>query len=181
MSRVTRTYSPKIREQARALRRAGFSYSEIIAELGGDIPKNTLQGWVKDITLTTEQQERIKQKELEARTRGQLAGGQWNHEQKRQRLQAAEEWAEPISERVLQNREALLMTLAALWLGEGDKRDDVLGLGNSDPRIVRGWVDILRHSFDIDESKFSCQLLISERMPEQELKEFWSGITSGFA
>ncbi len=54
-----RSYAPEIRERARELRRAGLTYSEIIAELGGDIPPTTLQAWVADIELTTEQQANI--------------------------------------------------------------------------------------------------------------------------
>jgi hypothetical protein len=138
MGRRQGTYSPKIREQARHLRQQGFTYSEIIAELGGDIPKTTIQYWVRDIKLTTEQKARIKQKELDAAAQGRLKAAEWHREQKRKRLQQAEEWAAPIAEQVSQDRNALMLMAAALWLGEGEKRDDVLGFGNSDPRIIKG-------------------------------------------
>lgn len=82
MFRRTRLYPPELREQARELRRAGFTYSEIIAELGGDIPQPTLQGWVKDIELTSEQKTRIKQKEADGARKVQPLGALWNRLQK---------------------------------------------------------------------------------------------------
>lgn len=177
MARRRRTYSPKIRERARQLRQAGQTYSEIIAELGGDIPKNTISSWVRDIKLTAEQRTRIKQKEREAGARGRQKAAEWHREQKRARLQAAEDWAAPIAQRASENSDVLMLMAAALWLGEGEKRDDVLAIANSDPRIIKGWLELLRRTFKIDDEKLACQIHISQGMPEPELKEFWSGVT----
>ena len=177
MFRRERSYPQETRDQARELRWAGFTYSEIIAELGGDIPQATLQGWVSDIELTTEQKARIKQKEVEGARASQVFGALWNREQKQRRLQAAKDHAAPIAKRLAQDREALMLMASALYLGEGAKRDDHLAFGNSDPTIISAWLALLRLNFEIDEDKFACQLSISEGMPEQELKEFWSDIT----
>lgn len=178
MKRLTRTYSATTREHARTLRQQGFTYTEIIAELGGDIPKNTIQSWVRDIQLTPAQKARIKQKEVEAQQIGHQLGAEWNREQKRQRIAAAEAWAQPIAERFSQNPDVILMMLGALWAGEGEKKDDVLSLANSDPAIIKAWTFGLRTLFDLDESKFRVQILISSGMPEEELKLYWSGVTA---
>jgi len=175
--RRQRSYAQEVRDQARELRRAGFSYGEIIAQMGGDIPQATLQGWVADIELTIEQRERIKQRELAGAARGQRLGAQWNHEQKLERLQIAQTQAMPAVKRLAQDRDALMLMASALYLGEGAKRDDHLALGNSDPTIIRAWMELLRRCFEIDESKFACQLSISQGMPDQALKEFWSQVT----
>lgn len=177
MKRPTRTYSPAMRDHARTLRQQGLTYREIIAELGGDIPKNTISCWVSDIQLTETQQARIKQIELDAQQVGHQLGAEWNREQKRQRIAAAEAWAGPIAERLAQNHDAILMMLAALWAGEGEKRDDVLSIVNSDPAIINAWVVGLRTVFEIDESKFRVQTAISLGMPDEELKLYWSAIT----
>lgn len=177
MFRRTRSYPPEIRERARELRRAGLTYTEIIAELGGDIPQPTLQGWLKDIELTTEQRVRIKQKELEGSAKGRPLGALWNRQQKEKRLQIAQGEAFPIAERLSRNREALQLMAASLYVGEGAKRDDHLAFGNSDPQVIKTWMALLRGNFEIDESKFACQLMLSVGMPEQELKEYWSNVT----
>lgn len=177
MKRLTRTYSPSTRAHARILRQQGFTYTEIIAELGGEIPKNTIQSWVHDIELTTPQKARIKEKELEAQRIGHLLGAEWNREQKRQRIAAAQLWAQSIAERLAQQPDVLLMMIAALWAGEGSKEDGLLSIGNSNPSIIKAWLAGLRTCFDLDESKFRIQVMISLEMPEEELKLFWSEVT----
>ena len=177
MFRVRRSYPKEIQERARELRRAGLTYSEIIAELGGDIPEPTLQGWVADIELTTEQRERIKQKELNGSARGRIIGALWNREQKQKRLQAAKDQATPIAKRLAEDRDALRLMAAALYIGEGAKGENAFSFGNSDPQVIRTWMALLRRNFDIDERKFACQLAISDGMDEDALKEYWSDIT----
>lgn len=177
MFRRTRSYPPELRERARALRRAGFTYPEIITELGGDIPQSTLQGWVKDIELTTEQHARIKRKEVAGARKAQPFGALWNRLQKQKRIAQANERALPLAKRLVQDREALHLMAASLYIGEGGKRDDHLAFSNSDPQVIKTWMALLRRNFEIDESKFACQLMLSAGMPDQELKEFWSGMT----
>lgn len=176
MKRVNRSYPPTTRDRARLLRQQGYTYTEIIEALGGGIPKNTISVWVRDIELTETQKARIRQIELEARARGRPLAAAWHREQKRQRIEAAEAWAEPIAERIVQNRDALLIMLAALWAGEGEKKDDLLSFANSDPSIIQAWVFGLRTAFDLDESKFRVQLLISDGMEDTELKNYWSQV-----
>ncbi|HZQ08456.1 MAG TPA: hypothetical protein VFD70_17875 [Anaerolineae bacterium] len=177
MIRHTRSYPPEVRERARELRRAGWTYPEIIEKLGGDIPQPTLQGWVCDIELTTEQRARIKQKELEGSAKGRPFGALWNRLQKQKRLQEAKDQALPHAKRLAQDREALQLMAAALYIGEGAKSPGQFSFCNSDPEVIRGWVKLLRKSFDIDESKFRCQINISEGMDEDSLRRFWSKVT----
>lgn len=66
---------------------------------------------------------------------------------------------------------------ASLYIGEGAKRDDHLAFANSDPQVIKTWMALLRGNFEIDESKFACQVMLSVGMPEQELKEYWSTVT----
>ncbi len=177
-----RTYPNDLREQARELRRRGFTYSEISKTLGVDIPKSTLSHWVSNVLLTPEQQQRITEKDREAATRGRV-GGAWggaagfNREMKRRRIEAAKAQAAPIIERLAGNKEALLLMASALYMGEGTKADDQFSIANSDPRIIQAWLAILRSWFDIDERKFRCQLMLTEGMNENALKIYWSEIT----
>ena len=53
---------------ARDMRRNGHTYSEILNYLGkhyGKVSKGSLSNWLRDITLTDSQMERIRQKEEE--------------------------------------------------------------------------------------------------------------------
>ena len=177
MFRRQRSYPPEVRERARELRRSGLTYPEIIEKLGGDIPQPTLQGWVCDIELTTEQRARIKQKEVDSARRAQPLGALWNRLQKQKRLQEAKEQALPHAKRLAQDREALQLMAAALYVGEGAKSGTQFSFANSDPQVIRTWMALLRKNFEIDESKFACQLAISEGMDEESLKRYWSQVT----
>jgi hypothetical protein len=177
MFRRTRSYPPEIRERARELRRAGFTYPEIIAELGGDVPQPTVQGWVRDIELTTEQKARIKQLELEGARRAQPLGAEWNRKRRQASLERAQTLAKPIAKRLSADREALQLMAASLYVGEGGKRTDHVAFSNSDPRVIQTWMTLLRRNFEIDEGKFACQLMLSIGMPEQDLITFWSTLT----
>lgn len=70
-----------------------------------------------------------------------------------------------------------MLMASALYMGEGAKNPQAFTFGNSDPRIIRAWLALLRQTFEIDESKFRCQLAISEGMNEVLLRQYWSEIT----
>jgi hypothetical protein len=177
MKRLTRIYSPATRNHARTLRQQGFTYTEIIAELGGDIPKNTISDWVKDIPLTSERQLRIKNIELAGAAYGRELAAEWNREQKHQRIEVAETWADEMVKPILDNPYTLLAFMSALWLGEGSKKDNVLEFTNSDPKIIEGWLILLRSLFEIEERKLRGQILINHRMDESECCSFWTELT----
>ncbi|MBI4670481.1 MAG: hypothetical protein HY741_02270 [Chloroflexi bacterium] len=170
-------HPPETRERARELRRAGLTYPEIVAELGHEVAQGTLSGWLSDIELTTEQKARIKQKEVEGSAKGRPFAVLWNRKQKENRLQEAREQASPHAKRLAQDREALQLMAAALYIGEGAKAGDHFAFCNSDTQVIRTWMALLRRNFDIDEEKFRCQLTISSGMDEQGLKQFWSDVT----
>jgi hypothetical protein len=177
MKRLKRIYPARTREHARQLRQQGFTYSEIIAELGGDIPKNTISDWVRDIPLTSERQLRIKNIELEGAAYGRERAAERNREQKRRRIEEAKMWADEMVKPILNSPYALLAFMSALWLGEGSKKDNVLEFTNSDPKIIEGWLMLLRSLFEIEESKLRAQVLLNHRMDEGECCAFWAEVT----
>jgi hypothetical protein len=137
---------------------------------------------VSDVLLTPEQQQRIRAKGQAAAARGRVAGA-WggaagfNQEMKRRRLAAAQETAAPIVRRLAANREALMLLAAGLYMGEGAKDPDRFVLVNSDSRIIRLWLALLRGVFGVADRKLRCQVDISEGMDELALRAYWSGVT----
>lgn len=177
-----RNYENDLRERARELRRKGLTYTEICESLGVEIPKSTLNHWVSDVLLSPEQLKRIEEKEQEGAARGRESGlwgggAGFNKEMKRRRIEAAREQAQPIIERLADNKDALMLMASALYMGEGAKGDGQFSIGNSDPQIIQAWVALLRQLFDVDESKLRCQLAISEGMDEEGLTQYWSEVT----
>lgn len=64
-----------------------------------------------------------------------------------------------------------------LFWAEGTKREDGLAFGNSDPRMVRMFLALLRRCYDIDESKFRCTVMCRADQDVDGLQAFWSEVT----
>lgn len=66
---------------------------------------------------------------------------------------------------------------AMLYLAEGAKGEGAFAFGNSDHRIIRYRMYLLRTSFDVDESKFRIQVMCRADQDEAELQAYWSEVT----
>jgi len=148
-------YSRQIKLKARNLRSKGWSLGEIALKTG--IPKNTLSEWVRDIRLTDKQKERIRQKIIDSGAIGRPLAVKANYEK-------IERWKEKIRSEVkhfgkltVKNREIGKLICGLLYLCEGAKYPSTkcLVFGNSNPQVIRCFVNLLRTSFDINESKLA--------------------------
>src|SRR3989338_11540213 len=146
-------YSRQIKLKARNLRSKGWSLGEIALKTG--IPKNTLSEWVRDIRLTDKQKERIRQKIIDSGDRGRPLAVKANYEK-------IERWKEKIRSEVkhfgklaAKNREIGQLICGLLYLCEGAKYPSTkcLVLGNSNPRVIRCFINLFRTSFDINENR----------------------------
>ncbi len=74
--------------------------------------------------------------------------------------------------------EVAKLMLVMLYLGEGAKnKKGSLMLGNSDPAIVRLFLQLLRKCYKIDESKFRCTVQCRADQDINFLEKFWSNVT----
>jgi hypothetical protein len=76
------------------------------------------------------------------------------------------------------SRQAFLAAGAALYAGEGAKRDGTVSLANSDPAMMAFFCASLRAFFDIDESRLRVRLYLHEGLDLDEACSFWSAVTS---
>lgn len=99
----------------------------------------------------------------------------WHKEQKAQRMIAAKDTAgQSLSILNLHERSVLEIALAMFYLGEGFKKTDVLGLGNSDPLIVKFFLRTIIDLYRIDISKVRCALHLRADQNPEEIKKYWS-------
>jgi hypothetical protein len=58
---------------------------------------------------------------------------------------------------------------------EGDKSRNQARMSNSDPHLLRFFVDFLRRSFDVgdDDIRVSCNLFADHADRQEEIEEFW--------
>ena len=75
------------------------------------------------------------------------------------------------------SRNDLKMFLALLYWGEGAKTDKRLAFINSDPKLIKTYLSLLRAAFDIKEEKLIAWLHLHSYHNRSEMITFWSGVT----
>ena len=171
-------HSLKTKNKAQRLRRDGKTYSEIQKIIGISLPKPTLSYWCKDIILPEEHKKRI----IELNT-GNLARGrairilQRREKRKENFLFLQRDFKMTITTLDCYQKKLLL---AMLYLGEGGKfigRAGVM-LGNSDPKIIKIFLRLMRSTYVIDEAKFRCTLQCRADQDIVKLESFWSRVAN---
>ena len=168
-------YPEEIREEARRLRREGWSLNEIAAKLGP--PKNTLTLWVRGITLTREQRMRLLDKEAEVIGRNRALAAATNRQARIGRINAEKLNAYAFLDTLDDQHKANHIAAAMLYLAEGAKAEGKFAFGNSNPQVIRYWLYLLRTSFSVDESKFRIQLMTRADQDLEQLRNYWSEVT----
>ncbi|OGH83424.1 MAG: hypothetical protein A2469_01710 [Candidatus Magasanikbacteria bacterium RIFOXYC2_FULL_40_16] len=160
---------------AQKLRKSGQSYNEINRRTG--VAKSTLSGWLKDVELSQEQKEILKNKHKKGLELARVHAAKANRELTRKKFLVATSNAKKIVKDLggLINKKSLMkLFLAGLYLGDGAKDKSFVCLANSDPQICRAFVILLRKSYQIDESKFRCHLHVRADQNIETLIKYWS-------
>ena len=177
VNRICHFYPQAIRDRAIQLRRKGYSLYELRGMLG--VRLATVQGWVKSVRLSREAKERIRRRIVEGGKAGRAKAVVVNR-------QKVEVWKQRIRRESLNlvQRIPLDSSLGKLFCGllyicEGSRYPSsrVLGFGNSDPRLIRLFLHLLRHYFRIEERKFRCQIPHRCDQSWDSLAHYWSQVT----
>jgi hypothetical protein len=159
---------PREREQARSLRRQGFSLNEICQRV--KVSKCAASLWVRDIELTGEQIERLKNLGMlcdEGREKYRLT-----MRQKREtRIAAYHAQAEAEYPLLVQNPEFLFGL--ALYIGEGDKSSHcAVKITNCDYRVLQKSIRFFQ-CIGIPKERIRCDFQLHPGLPEEEARRFW--------
>jgi hypothetical protein len=153
-------------EQARALRGEGRSVKEIARLVGVSV--SSVSGSVRDVPITHEQRLALLRR-MTCNGRSAAAIG---------RSKAAREVRRTYQERgrVLAD-EARPMHIAGcmLYWAEGSKSRNAVQFVNSDPAMVRYFVDFLRREYAISDDRFTvaCNLFADHLSRQREVEQFW--------
>lgn len=161
----------KLRQQAIDLRlKHSLSYTAIRRQLG--VSKSTLSYWLKEHPLDAS---RI----LELRKEG-WQKGEASRERFRNTMQAKREAQ---SQEIYRAQKARLATLSSeawftaglmLYAAEGDKKQTGrIALANTDPKIIRFFIEWIDAFLDIPKSRIKAQLHLYENMDIDKEREFW--------
>lgn len=141
------------------LRKKGYSLPEI-TQLA-KVPRTTVFRYSKDVDILPEYKDNWRIKRGGSKKRKLIK------EQK-----ALEEAKRTIKK--LSYKEKLLF-LSALYWAEGSKKD--FGLSNTDPGLIKVFVNCLRELLKIDDNRFRVSIRLYGDLDRDKSLSFWSGIT----
>lgn len=162
----------KKEEAIRLREKEGFSIGSIEKKLG--IPRSTLSGWFKNITLTKQQKKILEKNWRAGMIEGRKKAVIWHNQQKANRLNlASEQAANTLSQIDLADKKITDLALAMLYLGEGFKTGKT-GIGNSDTLILKFFLEVLENNYGVDRKMVRCELHLRADQDDRRMKEFWS-------
>ncbi|MEK7574849.1 MAG: hypothetical protein AAB511_01305 [Patescibacteria group bacterium] len=165
------------KEKAHALRQQGRGINEIAGMLNASA--STVSYWCKNIELTKDQVNRLRQKQKIAGIKALLV----TFEKKRlQRLLSVQSLMSQGKQEVglIKKRELFLLGLALYW-GEGYKRgNDEVGFTNSDSKIIRLIILWFKICYHVSPDRFILRVSINELHKDraQKVLQYWVAETS---
>lgn len=169
MNAKSRLYS-ELKTRAIKLRRQGMTFSEINDKLG-HIPKGTLSGWLKNVELTNEQNERIKQIMFNKGLAGRQIGAQKNHQNRLDRLTTIKTTAELEFDKYFADPSFLAGLI--LYLAEGSKKAEQFQFMNSDPKLVLYMMRWIIKFGNKNTNELYFRLYIHELYAHENCENFW--------
>ncbi len=153
------------------LRKKGLSINAIAKKL--DISKGTVSLWCKDMKLTEEQKNVLKQNTIKAGHKGRSLG---TEKQKKKKLDIVNFYNNLAEKDVgaLSNRDFLLIAAALYW-GEGSKTSNRFIFVNSDPNMIKCMYIFLTEVLKIDKNDIRPTIQINEihRPRIDKVLTFW--------
>ncbi|MFA5050739.1 MAG: hypothetical protein WC499_01310 [Patescibacteria group bacterium] len=163
----------ELKNNAVKLRQQGISIGKIEHRL--KIPRSTLSGWFKNIQLTPKQKKKLLANQKNALVKARKKAVFWHNEQKKIRLQEAENEAIKTLKNIdINNQNILEVAIAFLYLGEGSKNNLETALGSSNPLILKFFVAAIRKVYKLDINKIRCELSLRADQDPEEMKKFWA-------
>ncbi len=99
----------------------------------------------------------------------------WHNAKKAERLALASYEANLTLKKLEgEKREIVELALAFLYLGEGSKKAIGTSMGNSDPTILRFFINALRFIYEIPTTDFKCELHLRADQNPILMKKYWS-------
>ena len=161
-----------IKERAIRLRIKGFSIKEIAQKT--HIAQGTSSVWLRNIKLNKKAQDRLRKRKLFGYYKAAL---HWQQKQAEEvelyRIKSLR-----LIEKIKKDPHYAKVYCALLFWCEGGKSDKAgVKFVNSDPILVKTFLNLLRKSFFLREKKLHLLMHLHEYHNENRQKDFWSRIT----
>lgn len=163
----------KLKEEAIALRKKGFSFREISETL--HISKSTASLWLRDIKISKKARGRI----IELSVNGRNKGIETNREKREVENDIIKNKVEKYFSNSAQLKIDPKIACALLYWGEGTKciGNKSVSFMNADPEMIKYFLYVFRAAFNPEEKKFRALIHLHEYHSEKDQIKFWSNIT----
>ncbi len=157
------------KQRARELRRQGWSYNDILKEVG--VSKGTLSLWLRDIPLTDEQIAGLQCRQLAGREKF----------IKNERVRRDTRWAdfhkEAEEEYATFSQDPDFMFGLALYIGEGSKtQQNTLCLSNCDPRVIQKGLKFFL-KIGLPYQSLRCAVHLHPGLCVETAERYWQEVT----
>lgn len=170
MVRIMAKYD--LRLKARQLRSEGESVKVIAKILR--IARSTSSLWVRDIILTVNQLEKLRNNEIKGAELGRLRGALKQKENRRLRIRQGEDDAKKILGEISE-RDLFVAGIGLYW-AEGAKNRGTIQFFNSDLKMIRLIMLWLKLFFGVEKNEIRARVGVNEshRGREEIIKKYWS-------
>ena len=166
-------YSSEIKDQVRKIRKLGLSLNEIQSKF--KVPRTTIRGWIKDISLSEEQKEKFRTRTIEKLQQGRIKTQKLQKEKRINNEKSNfQKGVNDID--MLTKRERFLVGVALYWAeGFKNRHEHRLGFCNSDPLMILFYIKWLNSLGIKNEDITLCLALnISYKNQVKEVEKYWS-------
>jgi len=156
------------RERARELRTQGKSLNEIVSEIG--VAKSSVSCWVRDIELTLRQKTVLRAK---ASNSASAANASKVHVKKY--LDKRKEYQER-GRKDAKKGDLLHCQICMLYWAEGKKDRCAATMGNTDPNVLKLFVEGLKSFYKIEKPSFNLRIraYVNNGVSEDKIVDFWT-------
>ena len=159
------------KEEAIALRKTGKSYKQIKAEMG--VPLSTLSDWLGPLGWSKNIKETLKKNAESVHRMRMVALDRVRGERLREVYASARNEAVEDFERLKYH--PLFIAAIMLYWGEGRKAEcSMVSITNTDPKMLKLFINFLEHICQIPKHKIRASLLIYPDLSDSECREYWS-------
>lgn len=171
-------YDYSIRERVKSLRGKGYTYKEIIEEIGTNIPKGTISHWCKNVKLPKFYARKVERLNKKNMAKGRQIALSSLREKQKQFFENVEIKNKFLVEKFHEDDDIKKIVLSILYLGEGSKWKTHRGLmlGSSDSNIINLYIKLLNRVYLIPTSNLRARISYRADQDIRKLTAYWSRI-----
>lgn len=157
------------KQKAIALRKKGYSYSEILKEV--PVAKSSLSLWLKDLPLTKSEKEVLRKRKNSNISSGRIKAAS---ELRKRRLEREKMWLNEAEVVFSQLRNDPMFHIGvSLYWAEGSKRSNQWQFSNSDPEMIEIMLQWLEKFFSYHRTKLAYRIYAHDAYADQNIEKWW--------